>query len=481
MEEDLNGFFVFKKSMAKKGQKLTEEERLKCVPQNQVRLTKPPVSDYSLITQSVAEISKLGFDGNIIPHTWYNHIVRKFAKYEKPYLEAIIILSDICYWYRATPIREEESGKITGYKKKFKYNRLQKSYKDYVKLFGLSEGMVKSAFDFLEKEGYIYREFVNYQPNKQSHISNQMYIEPIVSRIVDISFPKQNIDIDHITAKLDSGTIQSWDVPLPKVGNTYTEITNTYITNRDNRSFIDLENSDQLQDQSLDHSSKNALFAGEEASPNTFGICLSPSLGSAERNTCSGESEKVATMEPSNQTVSDASYEALAKKFEKFKHTTKRPKALYFRPAQFDLDNAASMSEVENLKWLNEHREYQLENGKWGYETEKPTLCEFIFEAQMNDIPIEYAKRTYELWVERGWTFKEDGNAIEHWVGALKYCYRLRKTEKEEIKAAKVQCTCGYKYIPPVLYDDDYDPDNLPKCPTCGSVLKYTQAEWNNC
>ena len=463
--------------MAKKGSQKSTEEKLQCVPKNRIKLSAPPTGDYHRITNTVAEISKLNFDGNIVPHTWYTHIVKHYAKYDKPYLEAIIILSDICYWFRYTPIRDEVTGKITGYKKKFKYDKLQKSYNDYMELYGLSAKMTKSAIDFLVKEGYIYREFVNYKPNKSSYIANQMFIEPIAARIAEISFPKKD-DFFVENPKLEPGTIQGCDVPDGKVGYTYTQTTNTYITNTDNRSFLDLEKTDLLSDLAIDQSREIALCAGELASPNTFGICLSPPLGSAERNTSDLETEKISVSEPSNQTVIDPDYQRMAQKFEKFKRNVKKPKALYFAEPGFDLNDAASMSEINNLKWLKQHRDYQRENGKWGYETDKPSICEFIFEAQMLDIPIEYAKRTYELWSDRNWTFQEAGNAIEHWVGALKHCYKLRKTESEAYKAAKVQCSCGHHYIPPVLYDDDYDADNLPKCQNCGSPIQYLRDTW---
>ena len=65
------------------------------------------------------------FSGNIIPTTWYKTIVRGN---QKPYLNAIIILSDVVYWYRPTEVRDEQSGQVEGFKKKFRNDLLQRSY-----------------------------------------------------------------------------------------------------------------------------------------------------------------------------------------------------------------------------------------------------------------------------------------------------------------------------------------------------------------
>lgn len=468
--------FLYLKRMAKKGSVKSAEEKLQCIPKNRIKLSSPPRGDYNRITNTVAEISKLNFDGNIVPHTWYTHIVKHYAKYDKPYLEAIIILSDICYWFRYTPIRDEVSGKITSYKKKFKYDKLQKSYNDYMELYGLSAKMTKSAIDFLVKEGYIYREFVNYKPNKSSYIANQMFIEPIAARIAEISFPKKE-DFFVENPKLEGGTSQPCNVDDDKVGYTYTEITNTYTTNKDIRSLKDHEKPDLLSDPISDQSSKIALCAGEEAAPNTFGICLSPSLGKAERiqNIDSEKNDFCDVSTSDLQVASEMPYKEMAQKFEKYRKSSankKQPKA-YYEDAPFDISNPASMSEVENLRWLGKHRDYQLANGKYGYEREKPSICEFIFEAQMRDIPVEFAKRTYELWSDRNWKFQEQGNVIEHWVGLLRYSYKNRKSDAEVAKASKVTCSCGFKYIPPVLDQDMFDPEDLPKCICCSKTIEY--------
>jgi hypothetical protein len=83
------------------------------------------MGEYDKLTPAVKAMAKINISGDIIPKIWY-----KKLKYPsgKPYLIAIIILSDIVYWYRPTEIRDENTGSIIGYKKKFKADKLQRNY-----------------------------------------------------------------------------------------------------------------------------------------------------------------------------------------------------------------------------------------------------------------------------------------------------------------------------------------------------------------
>ncbi|MBK8752212.1 MAG: hypothetical protein IPL99_11465 [Candidatus Competibacteraceae bacterium] len=45
----------------------------------------------------MAEIGQMHFEGNIIPHPWYQRITLESGK---PDLSAIILLAEIIYWYR---------------------------------------------------------------------------------------------------------------------------------------------------------------------------------------------------------------------------------------------------------------------------------------------------------------------------------------------------------------------------------------------
>ena len=73
---------------------------------------------------------------------------------EKPYLNAIVILAEITYWYRPKKIFNDE-GQLIGYKKKFIEDILQKSYKQLSKKTGLSERAIKDAIVYLDVNGGI--------------------------------------------------------------------------------------------------------------------------------------------------------------------------------------------------------------------------------------------------------------------------------------------------------------------------------------
>ena len=111
---------------------------------------------YGSGNEVVDQVGQMHFSGNIIPTTWYKTIVRDN---QKPYLNAIIILSDVVYWYRPTEARDEQSGQLVGFKKKFRDDLLQRSYQQIADQFGMSKREATNAVVFLEKLGVIEREF----------------------------------------------------------------------------------------------------------------------------------------------------------------------------------------------------------------------------------------------------------------------------------------------------------------------------------
>lgn len=49
----------------------------------------------------VTEIGGLNFKGNVVDHEWFNYITFSNGK---PHIVAIMVLSEIVYWYRPTVI-----------------------------------------------------------------------------------------------------------------------------------------------------------------------------------------------------------------------------------------------------------------------------------------------------------------------------------------------------------------------------------------
>ena len=87
-------------------------------------------------SETVNRMCRLQFTGNVIPSTWYHTIKKETGK---PNLNAIIILADIVYWYRPMEIRDEATGQLCGFKKKFQADILQRNYQQLADQFGITK------------------------------------------------------------------------------------------------------------------------------------------------------------------------------------------------------------------------------------------------------------------------------------------------------------------------------------------------------
>lgn len=121
----------------------------------------------------VDAMAKINVTGNLIPQIWYQTIR---TEKNKPYLMAITILADIVYWYRPVEMRDEISGAITGWKKKFSGNLLRRSYGYYEEMYGESRNVIKAAILRLEDIGVIRREFRTITYSDGNVCNNVMYI-----------------------------------------------------------------------------------------------------------------------------------------------------------------------------------------------------------------------------------------------------------------------------------------------------------------
>ena len=113
-------------------------------------------SIYRTGNETVDQLSQMRITGNVIPSAWYQTIRKESGK---PYLNAIVILADIVYWYRAAEVRSEGTGELVGYKKKFKADLLQRSYQQIADQFGISKRDASNAIVELEKLGVVKRIF----------------------------------------------------------------------------------------------------------------------------------------------------------------------------------------------------------------------------------------------------------------------------------------------------------------------------------
>lgn len=136
----------------------------------------------------VDQMAGIVITGNVIPQNWYRAIVKPTGK---PYVEAIMILADIVYWYRPTEVRDEMTGQTTRLQKKFHGDLLQRSYQQISDQFGISKRQAARAIVALEELGVIRREFRDLKINGRN-VNNVMYLELIPGRLQELTNPMQD-------------------------------------------------------------------------------------------------------------------------------------------------------------------------------------------------------------------------------------------------------------------------------------------------
>lgn len=142
------------------------------------------------VKKAVRQMANINLIGHTIPHAWYQHVVLPNGA---PDPIAIILLSDIVYWYR--PEVQEKNGSLW-YKKRFKADQLQRSIGYFVANFGFSKRQVSDALSRLEEQGIIVREL---RTIMRSHckIPNVLYIAINADKIAEISQLKAKFLPDH--------------------------------------------------------------------------------------------------------------------------------------------------------------------------------------------------------------------------------------------------------------------------------------------
>lgn len=197
--------------------------------------------------------------GNIIPTQWYHTMTRN----GKPYLNAIVILADIVYWYRPSIKRDEGSGNAIEYKKKFSADVLQRSRKQIGDQFGLTLKQVDEALKYLENINAIRKELRTIDTD-YGKIGNVMYIHinPLV--IYELTYPHEcNVATLYpwmcigTNNYVDTTTDQRND-PIYLDGKTYTEITNRYSDDDD----APAESDSQCQSEDVYEEVINDISAG---------------------------------------------------------------------------------------------------------------------------------------------------------------------------------------------------------------------------
>lgn len=154
-------------------------------------------------------VGRISITGNIIPQIWYKTITHPSGK---PYLEAIVILSDIVYWYRPTEVRDERTGEVIAYRKRFKANLLQRSYADLAQQFGISKREATNAVVALEKIGVVRRHLRTIDVNG-TKMANVLFLELVPKALLALTCG----EVTPITFKSDTSHVQKGDLSRSEV------------------------------------------------------------------------------------------------------------------------------------------------------------------------------------------------------------------------------------------------------------------------
>lgn len=170
---------------------------------------------------TVDAVGRIGITGNVIPNSWYSTIKRPNGK---PYLNAIVILAEIVYWYRPTEMRDEATGRTVGTRAKFSGDMLQRSYGSFAEQFGISKREATSALSALEDMGLVHRHLRNICV-KGVTLSNVLFIEIIPERLMEVTHPGDTGAVAKSeTSDVLDGEVSLQEVTPPNAGSeTYTK------------------------------------------------------------------------------------------------------------------------------------------------------------------------------------------------------------------------------------------------------------------
>lgn len=195
------------------------------------------LKDLPIEVQGVASINRRG---NIIDDGWYRHVTHKESG--KAHLVAIMILADICYWYTPSKVEDEASGKVTGYKKKFAADKLQKTYKSLGEKFGVSKNMAQTACYRLKELGLITIEVRDIDDRQ-----GLTFLEPVSVNIKKISCMSEEFELTPLNSRIDPPSILELTPLHARVEHTYTtpETTLQISEEEDKKKFGDEKNNEE--------------------------------------------------------------------------------------------------------------------------------------------------------------------------------------------------------------------------------------------
>jgi hypothetical protein len=140
-----------------------------------------------MLSEIVRQLGELNFEGNIIPHNWFRHPALKLPN-GKVNLNAVVILAEVCYWYRPQVILDEGTGQVVEIRNRFKGDALQRTYVALGEKFGLTKRQSQDACLFLKARGVLeieYRTLVV----EGVRLNNVTFFLPVVEKVRELNGP----------------------------------------------------------------------------------------------------------------------------------------------------------------------------------------------------------------------------------------------------------------------------------------------------
>lgn len=186
--------------------------------------------------EAVDKLYECNISGNLIPPRWYKEIV---SNSNRPNLPAIIILSEILYWYRPKVEQGKTNGEDVKLSKKFSADMLQLSYKQIEIKFNLSRDQCRRALEQLEVMGIVKRHFRTIDLGGGCRLNNVMYIELNADRVIEIS---RDEDYDPCGINPNRGPDESDELcGIIHIGNQINHRTNTKTTTENsNKDYLSI-------------------------------------------------------------------------------------------------------------------------------------------------------------------------------------------------------------------------------------------------
>ena len=162
---------------------------------------------FSSGSEIVDQVGQMSIVGNMIPSIWYKTIVNEKGKTQ--YL-AITILADIVYWYKPEEVRDERSGMVIGWKKKFKADFLQRTLKSLVDEYDENERTILRALSVLEDLKVIRRHRRTIRFKSGIIARNVLFIELVPEVLYELTYPKKEAIRKRI--KVDSAESEPYEI-----------------------------------------------------------------------------------------------------------------------------------------------------------------------------------------------------------------------------------------------------------------------------